>query len=204
MTFLPNILWELNLEGNDLMELDQLDSIHFPQLNQTSVAKNQFSCGYLDAKLNGQWAHLKMLKDPLDQKNGNCHPVTLPPIDPIGHDANGPLRKIKDASSDSPNIYKYIVIISGTIIGMVIGASVCIVFRKKFCKCTPHHQYEEPMAIAIAIHPRANQAENIDGVEHIYEEIIERPVTPYDNLQFGFEPMPIEDSLGHYRNKNLI
>lgn len=63
----------LNLEGNDLAKINNLNQTRFIQLGALAISKNQLPCSYLK-QLRSEWNELKFIGDPFDQKHGkNCH-----------------------------------------------------------------------------------------------------------------------------------
>lgn len=49
----------LNLEGNRLTEIDDVNPTHFPKLSTLGIAKNRFSCQYL-ARFLRQWQNVRL------------------------------------------------------------------------------------------------------------------------------------------------
>lgn len=71
---LPKYLYYLDIYGNDLTEIKNLNSADFPVLRQISIGKNQFGCLYLThLTLFNDGGKIDLIGDPWDQKHGeNC------------------------------------------------------------------------------------------------------------------------------------
>lgn len=71
-TSLSSALKQLNLEGNDLIEIDELKRSHFANLGSLAISNNRIPCGKLE-QLIQDFEGVHFIGDPFEQKHGdNC------------------------------------------------------------------------------------------------------------------------------------
>lgn len=69
---LPSKLKRLNLEGNDLEKIENLNRTKFSALKSLAVSENELPCDYLE-QLQQDFKDLDFDGDLFQQKNGHCH-----------------------------------------------------------------------------------------------------------------------------------
>lgn len=74
---LPKNLQKLNLHGNNLQKIENLNATHFPFLRELKISQNQLECDYVD-ELRAQFNDkIVLVDDPkfnaFEQKNDTCH-----------------------------------------------------------------------------------------------------------------------------------
>lgn len=100
-------LQQMNLEGNDLVEIDSVTLANFPVLKRLGISKNNFSCHYL-AKFLRQWHHLELHYNPSKQTH-------IDGIDCIHSDRNNLPIGIPNTPNDDGNISTFIGAISDVV-----------------------------------------------------------------------------------------
>lgn len=186
--FLMKNLQIIDVHDNDFFELDNLTLSNIPKLNTLDISKNNFPCKYLaklDTQIKHDWPHMKIIGDSNDHKHGeDCHSFN-------GNNLSSP-------------IFFYSLIISIPI-AIVFIAGLSFAIHRCFFMKTSTSNYEN------VVLPQREGTEMLpvsggdgEGEEPIYEEIGPSTIEyTYDNLRFGFNPMPISTD-NHYDNAGLV
>lgn len=101
-------LQQMNLEGNDLVEIDSVTLANFPVLKQLGISKNNFSCHYLATFLR-QWHHLVLHYNPSKQTH-------IDGIDCVHSDRNDIAIGIPNTPNHDGNISTFVGAISDVVI----------------------------------------------------------------------------------------
>lgn len=138
LTFLSRRLLKLNLEANDLTEIDTLKPSRFPLLSSLAIAKNQFSCSYLETFLlhvERKWNYLKIFGDPLDQKHGeDCRSVHIPiRIIPTTEQTTEAITHLEQKIVEPTHIpwFMYMILVAAVSVAVALSAFNCYVFRER-------------------------------------------------------------------------
>lgn len=176
-TLLSNLI-ELNLEGNDLTEIDGLNSLIFPKLKRLSLLMNQFSCEYLEKlgpRLKREWPNLIFIGDDWHQK----------------HDEKCIQNIVNQFISW----------------GVLIIACIGFIIHWKVWQRNKNRNSKEddssediPYEMSTISYEISSRHETTE--EPIYEEI-QPPIESYDRLWFEFDPKPISKDT-HYDNHYLV
>lgn len=188
-----NNLTELYVQGNDLTEIDGLSN-RFSNLEILGISENYFSCRYLADILTEskqKWKDLILFGDALIQKHGdNCKIQSQNLVD-----RNLRAEKpIVEKDENTSWVTQSIIVTASIMIGITIASFAGWFCKRKLSKRPMSHAYDET---AVVLRRYVNS-------EHIYEEIVERPFTVYDQLRFGVAPVPFARTDNHYYNGDFI
>lgn len=164
----------LDLEGNDLMELEEID--RFPWLGSIGISKNRFSCEYLE-KFKLKWPKFSFIGNEMHQKHKIC-------------------------TTYMKSIWLHIFLVAiGTLAVAIIVVVLCL-YRRSF-KRTIYQSPEGPETIA-ETHIELTDNENTDNQEEIEEPVyaeIAEDDHHYDHLHDDALPISF---INHYHNVLLM
>lgn len=195
----------LDLRGNELTEIINLNEFHFPNLKSLAVTQNRLSCNYLK-NLKDNWANIEFIDDSWSQKDKKrCHwDIPKSPDDSIEELERTP-ENLNKKSNDNLVLICVLIVVIVLLIGVIAYIMVRYIFMEMFCtekgrrelKVQKESRRELKVSYKVKKAKGGKKCEsaNVNVDDHIYEEINEQNIDSYDHLKL--DPLP-SSSQPHY------